>query len=123
MLAMFMRQETGHVWHWTMQDGFVEVPGTRGSMPNGVLVSGDSRRLFVNYYGENRMQAMTAKELELRGSFRFHEEFFTAVEMMQSGRLGVAPLITDTLPLDDMLAAFDLASDRSRAIKTQIGFG
>ena len=61
MLAMFMRQETGHVWHWTMQDGFVEVPGTRGSMPNGVLVSGDSRRLFVNYYGENRMQAMTAK--------------------------------------------------------------
>lgn len=68
------------------------------------------------------VQAMTAKELELRGSFRFHEEFFTAVEMMRSGRLNVAPLITDTLPLDDMVAAFELASDRSRAIKTQIAF-
>ena len=31
------------------------------------------------------MQALTAKELQLRGSFRFHEEFFTGVELMQKG--------------------------------------
>ncbi|MEM1267370.1 MAG: zinc-binding dehydrogenase, partial [Pseudomonadota bacterium] len=68
------------------------------------------------------VQAMTAKELELRGSFRFHEEFFTAVEMMQAGRLDVAPLITGTLPLADAVTAFETASDRTRAIKTQIAF-
>jgi len=68
------------------------------------------------------MQAMTAKELSLRGSFRFHAEFFTAVEMMTQKRLDVSPLITQTLPLDDAVAAFDLASDRSQAIKTQIAF-
>ncbi|MEM6465031.1 MAG: L-idonate 5-dehydrogenase [Pseudomonadota bacterium] len=68
------------------------------------------------------MQAMTAKEIELRGSFRFHEEFFTAVEMMQAGRLDVRPLITHALPLENAVAAFTLASDRSQAIKAQIAF-
>ena len=68
------------------------------------------------------VQAMTAKEIELRGSFRFHAEFFTAVQLMQGGRLDVTPLITQSLPLSDAVAAFDLASDRSRAIKVQIQF-
>ena len=68
------------------------------------------------------VQAMTAKELELRGSFRFHGEFFEAVRMMQAGRIDVAPLITHTYPIDDMLAAFEMASDRSQAIKAQIAF-
>lgn len=68
------------------------------------------------------VQAMTAKELQLRGSFRFHEEFFTAVEMMQRGRLDVKPLITQTMPLSDAIEAFQIASDRTKAIKTQISF-
>ncbi len=68
------------------------------------------------------VQAMTAKELELRGSFRFHSEFPSAVRMMQARRLDVAPLITQTVPLDDAVAGFELASDRSQAIKAQIAF-
>ncbi|MGP6086401.1 L-idonate 5-dehydrogenase [Antarctobacter jejuensis] len=68
------------------------------------------------------VQAITAKELELRGSFRFHDEFFTAVEMMQSGRIDVKPLITQTVPLDQAEEAFRLASDRTQAIKAQIRF-
>ncbi len=68
------------------------------------------------------VQAMTAKELELRGSFRFHEEFFTAVEMMQTGRINVTPLITQTVPLEKAEEAFRLASDRTKAIKAQIRF-
>jgi len=68
------------------------------------------------------VQAMTAKELELRGSFRFHAEFFTAVEMMQRGRIDVKPLITHSFDLDNMEAAFEVASDRNQAIKAQIKF-
>ena len=68
------------------------------------------------------VQAMTAKELELRGSFRFHSEFFTAVEMMQAGRIDVKPLITHTFPLAEAIPAFNMASDRSQAIKAQIAF-
>lgn len=68
------------------------------------------------------VQAMTAKELQFKGSFRFHAEFFEAMKLMQGGRLDVKPLITSTLPLDQMNAAFDLASDREQALKVQICF-
>ncbi|MDP9810107.1 L-idonate 5-dehydrogenase [Rhizobium tibeticum] len=69
------------------------------------------------------MMAITAKELELRGSFRFHGEFATGVGLMKKGLIDVKPLITQTLPLSDALTAFEMASDRTQAMKTQIAFG
>ncbi|APX14146.1 L-idonate 5-dehydrogenase [Tateyamaria omphalii] len=68
------------------------------------------------------MQAMTAKELQLKGSFRFHAEFFTAVEMMRTGRLDVTPLITHAIGIDAAVDAFELAGDRSQAVKVNITF-
>ena len=68
------------------------------------------------------VQAMTAKELILKGSFRFHDEFFTGVSLMQKGLIDVKPFITQTFPLDRALDAFETAGDRSRAMKTQIAF-
>ncbi len=68
------------------------------------------------------VQAMTAKELQLKGSFRFHAEFFTGVELMQKGLIDVKPLITHTLPMKDAVEAFELASDRTQAVKAQIAF-
>jgi L-idonate 5-dehydrogenase len=68
------------------------------------------------------MQAITAKEITLRGSFRFHEEFATAVQFMQSGLINVDPLITHSFNLNEVVDAFDMASDRSQAMKVQITF-
>ncbi|NUB45605.1 L-idonate 5-dehydrogenase [Fertoebacter nigrum] len=68
------------------------------------------------------MMAITAKELELRGSFRFHSEFAVAVALMQKGLIDVKPLITHTMPLDRAEEAFRLASDRGQAMKAQISF-
>lgn len=68
------------------------------------------------------VQAITAKELDLRGSFRFHEEFAIAVKLMQQGVIDVKPLISHTFPLDDALEAFEIASDRTKAMKAQIAF-
>lgn len=68
------------------------------------------------------IQAMTAKEITLKGSFRFHAEFFEAVHLMRHGRLDVKPLISATLPLDQMLDAFELASDRTKALKVHLDF-
>jgi len=68
------------------------------------------------------MMAITAKELQLRGSFRFHEEFPIAVQMMSSGLIDVKPLITHTVPLEQMQKAFDTANDRNIAMKTHIDF-
>jgi L-idonate 5-dehydrogenase len=68
------------------------------------------------------VQAMTAKEIDLRGSFRFHEEFAVAVKLMQAGLINVETLISHTLPFEDAVAAFDLAGDRSQAMKVQLSF-
>lgn len=68
------------------------------------------------------VQAMTAKELDLRGSFRFHSEFAVGVGLMRKGLIEVSPLITHTLPLEQADAGFRLASDRNLAMKAQIEF-
>ncbi|MCC8932790.1 L-idonate 5-dehydrogenase [Rhizobium sp. 'Codium 1'] len=68
------------------------------------------------------MMAITAKELELRGSFRFHQEFATGVELMRKGLIDVKPLITHTVSLAEAEKGFLLASDRSQAMKAQIDF-
>ena len=66
---------------------------------------------------------VVAKELTIRGTFRFHHEFAVATRMIADGRLDVAPLLTETLPVERAEEAFELATDRSRAMKVQLEFG
>jgi L-idonate 5-dehydrogenase len=68
------------------------------------------------------MNMVVAKEIQLVGSFRFHEEFSEAVKLISSGDVDVKPLISATLPLADAVEAFELANDRSRAMKVQLSF-
>lgn len=68
------------------------------------------------------MMQLTAKELQLCGSFRFHEEFTTAVQLMQNGLVDLKPYITHTVSLDEAESGFELAADRSQAMKAQIAF-
>ena len=69
------------------------------------------------------MNVVVAKEIELRGTFRFHAEFALAVALIGSGVADVMPLLTATLPLTDAATAFALAADRSKAMKVQLAFG
>jgi L-idonate 5-dehydrogenase len=68
------------------------------------------------------LNAVVAKELSLRGTFRFHEEFLLAVETLATGRVDVAPLLTEVVPLAEAVRAFELASDRTRAMKVLLAF-
>jgi L-idonate 5-dehydrogenase len=68
------------------------------------------------------LSVIVAKELELRGTFRFHEEFALAVTLLAKHLVDVRPLISATLPFTEARAAFDLAGDRSRAMKVQLAF-
>ncbi len=68
------------------------------------------------------MMAITAKELSLKGSFRFHSEFATGVNLMRKGLIDVKPLITHNVTLEHAREGFELASDRSKAMKVQIQF-
>jgi L-idonate 5-dehydrogenase len=68
------------------------------------------------------LNVTVSKELELVGTFRFHEEFAWAVELLASRAITVAPLLSATIPFRNARAAFELASDRSRAMKVQLAF-
>jgi L-idonate 5-dehydrogenase len=65
---------------------------------------------------------IVAREIRMCGSFRFHEEFAFAAELISSRRVDLKPLISDVLPLSDAAKAFEIANDRSRAMKVQIAF-
>jgi len=60
------------------------------------------------------MMAITAKELSLKGSFRFHEEFALAIDLMNKQLINVSQLITHTYPLD-----YTVASTRYNACWTK----
>lgn len=68
------------------------------------------------------MMQVTAKEIDVRGSFRFHAEFRLAVELMASGLVDVMPVITHTEEMNNAEAAFKIAGNREIAMKTQIRF-
>jgi L-idonate 5-dehydrogenase len=85
--------------------------------PRGVIVQ-------VGLGGEMTLPINTivAKEFDLRGAFRFHEEFAVAVELLNKGLVDVKPLISATLPFRDAGRAFALAADRSQAMKVVLSF-
>jgi L-idonate 5-dehydrogenase len=68
------------------------------------------------------MNTLVAKEFDLRGTFRFHTEYALAVALLSQGLVDVKPLLTATLPYDRAVEAFELAGDRSRAMKVQLSF-
>ncbi len=68
------------------------------------------------------MNTIVAKEIDVRGTFRFHEEFAWSAKLIGSGRIDVAPLITEVVPMAQANHAFALAADRRRAMKVQLDF-
>ena len=85
--------------------------------PGGVIVQlglGGEMKLPIN--------ALVAKEIELRGTFRFHTEFALAVSLIGKGLVDVKPLISATLPFTQAKEAFELATDRNRSMKVQLSF-
>lgn len=85
--------------------------------PGGILVQlglGGEMTLPIN--------TVVAKELQIRGTFRFDPEFELAVRLMSEGLIDVKPVITASLPFDSAIEAFELASDRSRSMKVQLTF-
>jgi L-idonate 5-dehydrogenase len=61
-----------------------------------------------------------SKELDVKGSFRFGDEFGTAVRLIADGIIDVGALITAELPLAEAKEAFALAGDRTRSIKVML---
>ena len=85
--------------------------------PRGVIVQ-------VGLGGEMTLPLsnLVAKEFDLRGAFRFHEEFAIAVALLNKGLVVVKPLISATHSYRDSARACTLAADRSQAMKVLLNF-
>jgi L-idonate 5-dehydrogenase len=85
--------------------------------PRGVIVQvglGGDISLPIN--------VIVAKEFDLRGAFRFHEEFAVAVELLNKDLIDVKPLISGVFPYRDSVAAFQAAGDRTKSMKVLVSF-
>ena len=67
--------------------------------------------------------SVTTKELNLKGSFRFHSEFELAVKMMKKKLIDVKPLITHSIPFLNAEKGFNIAmNDHENSMKVQLKF-
>jgi L-idonate 5-dehydrogenase len=86
--------------------------------PRGVVVqlglSGSELTLPFNM--------VVAKEFDVRGAFRFHEEFGVAIELINKRLVDLKPLVSATLPFRDAGRAFALAADRTQSMKVLLDF-
>jgi L-idonate 5-dehydrogenase len=89
----------------------------RTTRPRGVVVQvGVAGSLPVP------INALVGKEIALVGTHRFHEEFAEAARLIDKGAIEVRPIITHSFPPEALAEAFEVAADRSRAVKTQLAF-
>lgn len=64
---------------------------------------------------------MSAKEIDLRFQYRYHDIYPKAISLVAAGILDLKPLVSHRFKLEDGLKAFETASNpASRAIKVQI---
>ncbi len=104
-------------------DALVECSGQESAMragiaalrPQGVMV-----QLGTGNDVTLPLAQVVAKEIELRGTFRFHEEFELAVDMLNRRRIDVSRLLSAVYPIRDAVRAFEAAGDRRSAVKVQI---
>lgn len=106
-------------------DVVIEASGTESALRTALDVIRPRGRLIQLGLGGDvtipQIQ-LVAKEIELCGSFRFHEEFAWAVELIGAKRIPLEPLLTGVFPVDDAVSAFETAGDRKVSMKVMLSF-
>ncbi|TKT69888.1 L-idonate 5-dehydrogenase [Aquamicrobium sp. LC103] len=68
------------------------------------------------------LNLVVGKEVTFAGTHRFVSEYAQAVGLIDARRIDVRPIISATRDLNDAIAAFELAADRTEAVKVQLSF-
>jgi len=68
------------------------------------------------------LNVIVSKEIRMVGTHRFHPEFAEAVRLIDSGEIDVSPVVSHSFSVDEAVTAFDLAGDRTQAIKVHLTF-
>lgn len=99
--------DTGLVYRWRQQDGFVELPSTKGRFPNGIIMSPDGNSFFVNMYFGNKVKKYTYPGIELLGEVSLSKP--DNASWNESGNLLVASQHASFLKLAQSLKPEQLA--------------
>lgn len=92
----------------------------RALRPGGRLVQ---LGLLTHSDTDASLNKIVTKELEVVGAFRADKEFHDAVRHISDGTIDVSPVLSHRFPLSEVDQAFQVAVDRSQALKVQILFG
>lgn len=60
------------------------------------------------------------RETTILGSWSYVDEFAEAIDLLQSRRVDLSPLVTQRYPLNDLTAAFEAQADAATAIKIMV---
>ena len=97
--------------------GATLLAGLRVVRPRGVIV-----QIGQGAEANLPMSIVVTKEIDLRGTFRFHEEFAMAADTIATRRIDVRPLLTEVIGIADAQRAFELANDKGVSMKVQLAF-
>ncbi|GAB3403333.1 L-idonate 5-dehydrogenase [bacteria symbiont BFo1 of Frankliniella occidentalis] len=117
--------------HWLEDGGYFdlcfEASGAAAAIASTVGFTRPAGRIVQLGMGAAALEfplgPLLVKEIVLAGSFRFISEFQLAVRWLESGRINPLPLLSAEFPQQAIVAALEMASDKSRAAKVQVVFG
>ena len=81
-------EPTGWVYEWRREQGFNKVPGSDDLMPNGIAVSGDNTKIYVNIYIGNKTIKIDRSSGKREGEFTVQQPDNITVD--DEGNLWVA---------------------------------
>ncbi|KAK7500042.1 hypothetical protein BaRGS_00008589, partial [Batillaria attramentaria] len=96
-----------------MPDCAVEASGAQFSVQMGIRALKPGSAFAVVGHGPDDIQIpivqAIAREIDIRGTFRYMNTWPTAVEMLAAGSIDVKPMITHYFTLEETLKAFETA--------------
>ena len=79
---------TGWVWEWNQDSGFTKLAGSTQQMPNGIAVSKDNKKVFINIYMGNKTIKLDRESGQIEGEFHVRQPDNISID--KNGNLWVA---------------------------------
>jgi L-idonate 5-dehydrogenase len=106
-------------------DVMFEASGSEKALVSGLDVVAPRGVIVTIGLGGNialPLNTLVGKEIDLRGTFRFHSEFAVAVAFLNQRLIDGQPVVSDIVDFDQANDAFVLAGDKRQSMKVQIAF-
>jgi hypothetical protein len=116
---------TGWVWEWQPLHGFIKLAGSSGIAPNGIVVSDDNSKVYINLYGDNKTIKIDRHTGLLEGEFEVQQP--DNITLDEDGNLWVAshnhnPITQDCAEVIEgpCLLPFEIVKADSKSMQTEV---